>query len=1495
MAVWINEFHYDNAGADFGEFIEIAGTAGTDLSGWKLVLYNGSDSRAYGLRELGGVIADQRNGFGTVSFAYPANGLQNGSPDGFALIDPAGAVVQFLSYEGVITAADGLAVGRTSTDVGVFEPGTALGTSIGLTGSGDEPGDFTWTVNADDTPGSVNNGQTFGTAPPPAVPGAFSIADVSVVEGDGGVTPISFIVTRGSDSNVAASVSYAVAFSGTAGGASADDLSGPLSGVIAFAANETSRTIVLNVVGDALVEGDEAFTVTLSAPTDGATIADGTAAGVITDDDTAAPAPAGEVFINEIHYDNSGTDAGEAIEIAATAGTNLAGWQLVLYSTSTGATVANPYDTRTLSGVVPAQDDGFGTLSFSYPVNGIQNGPQDGVALVDPTGRVVQFLSWEGVIVGGSGPAAGLTSQDIGVSQTSAPIGASLQLVGAGTGYADFEWRSSDDDSFGSVNAGQDFINGDVTGEVRVGDARVVEGDNGTTEMVFTVRRAGGQSTAASVEYLIGTSGSAGVDDLAPGQPLRGAVSFAAGQTRAEVRVAIAGDVAAEPNETFTLTLANPVGNIRIVDGEAVGTIVNDDPIAATIAQIQGAAHRSPLEGQVVTSEGVVTLVRSNGFYVQDPTGDGDARTSEAVFVFTRTAPTVALGDAVRVRGEVGEFQSFGANLPTTQIAAETVAVLSSGNALPTTIEIGVGGLLPPSEVIEDDGLTSFDPLTDGLDFFEALEGMRVTVDAPRAVANAAGNNLYVVASNGEGATGLNSGGGITITATDFNPERIRLFDGSGALRTATRGDELADVTGVVGYFGSASAQSGYEVIVTKAAVVTKDVALPERETTDLVGGRDHLTVASYNVENLDLAEASANGSPDRFDLLARDIVFSLKAPDIIGVQEIQDANGAAAGGSLSGVETAQELIDRIATLGGPSYVYVEIAPTTPNSTGGQANGNIRNGYLYNAARVDYVDGSARLIEGPAFEGTRRPLVADFTFNGETVKLVNVHLTSRIGSDPLSGDVQPPANAGDGARVAQVAAVKAYLNDQLAVDPTLKLGVLGDFNAFYFEESVTQLEGGVLTNLHRLLPPEERYTYEFDGNAQAIDTLLVSGGLLEGARFDVVHINAEQLDDDARASDHDPILGRFLIEAPNRAPTDLVIDDANVAENAAAGTVVGTVSATDADGDLLSYSLVDDAGGLFAIDRVTGAITTRAPFDFETRASYDVTARAADPDGAGVERTLTITVTDVNEAPVAAADAIAVKEDATSGNLWDLLLGNDRDVDTGTTLSIQSVDGSAARGTLVLDVAARTLFYVADDDSFDGLLPGQKTTDRFGYTVTDGQGLTSAATVDVTVTGVFDTEFRFGGNRNDVLETGGGEDFLYGGNGDDTLSGGAGHDLLFGDNGRDRLFGGEGADVLRGGNGDDRLSGGEGADLFGFGRGGGADTILDFDVGEDAIALDWFVRVGGVRVSDVDRDGVLDLTVSFTNGAGSVTLLGVSDFSAVRIGGPELILDHPIL
>ena len=169
--VWINEFHYDNDGTDVNEFVEVAGTAGTSLAGWSVVGYNGTGGASYATVNLSGSLPNQQAGFGTASFAFA--GMQNGSPDGLALIDGSGQVVQFLSYEGSFTAVGAAANGLVATDVGVSEGTTSpVGWTLQLTGSGSTYAAFAWQAPAAGTAGLVNSGQSFTGGVPNVAPTA---------------------------------------------------------------------------------------------------------------------------------------------------------------------------------------------------------------------------------------------------------------------------------------------------------------------------------------------------------------------------------------------------------------------------------------------------------------------------------------------------------------------------------------------------------------------------------------------------------------------------------------------------------------------------------------------------------------------------------------------------------------------------------------------------------------------------------------------------------------------------------------------------------------------------------------------------------------------------------------------------------------------------------------------------------------------------------------------------------------------------------------------------------------------------------------------------------------------------------------------------------------------------------------------------------------------------------------------------------------------------
>lgn len=165
-----------------------------------------------------------------------------------------------------------------------------------------------------------------------------------------------------------------------------------------------------------------------------------------------------DVFINEIHYDTPGTDANESVEVVATGGEDLTLYRIVLYNGSGGA----QYDDKPVPAgaqVTCGSTVRVGTINFTALGGQIQNGAPDGLALVGPGNTVVQFLSYEGAFTATNGPAQGMLSVDIGVSEDNiGPLGQSLQLAGNGSSYAQFAWQGEATSTFDACNNGQTFV-----------------------------------------------------------------------------------------------------------------------------------------------------------------------------------------------------------------------------------------------------------------------------------------------------------------------------------------------------------------------------------------------------------------------------------------------------------------------------------------------------------------------------------------------------------------------------------------------------------------------------------------------------------------------------------------------------------------------------------------------------------------------------------------------------------------------------------------------------------------------------------------------------------------------------------------------------------------------------------------------------------------------------------------------------------------------------
>ncbi len=576
-------------------------------------------------------------------------------------------------------------------------------------------------------------------------------------------------------------------------------------------------------------------------------------------------------------------------------------------------------------------------------------------------------------------------------------------------------------------------------------------------------------------------------------------------------------------------------------------------PVPAKIHDVQGTTRISPLAGQQVTGvTGVVTGVRaygsSKGFWFQDTAPDKNPATSEGIFVFTGSNPTVAVGDAVDVSATVTEYVPGGlssGNQSLTQLSKPTVTVLSSGNAVPAPVVITARSVPDrytpngdPAAGNSVNGL-ALRPKTYATDYYESLEGMNVRIGTSRVVgATDPYSELWVTVKPHENRTAR--GGSLYASYTDQNTGRLQIQSlipkDQQPFPTANVGDTLTGTTEGPLDFN----QFGGYTITARTLGTVKDNGLKREITRKQRTGE--LAVATYNVENLDPSDPQS-----KFDALAQGVVTNLASPDVVALEEIQDNNGAKNDGTVDASATVRKFTDAIVAAGGPAYQWRSIDPEN-NKDGGEPGGNIRQGFLFNPARVSFTDRpggdykTAVAVTGtkghpaltaspgridpanPAWQDSRKPLAGEFVFQGRTVFVIANHFASKGGDEGLLSQHQPVPRSSETKRLQQAQAVNAFVKQLLAVDKHADVLALGDINDFDFSGTTKALEdGGALRSAYRTLPKKERYSYVYQGNTQVLDQILTSPAV-RGFDYDSVHINAEFAN---QTSDHDPQVIRF--------------------------------------------------------------------------------------------------------------------------------------------------------------------------------------------------------------------------------------------------------------------------------------------------------------------------------------------------------------------------------
>jgi VCBS repeat-containing protein len=356
---------------------------------------------------------------------------------------------------------------------------------------------------------------------------------------------------------------------------------------------------------------------------------------------------------------------------------------------------------------------------------------------------------------------------------------------------------------------------------------------------------------------------------------------------------------------------------------------------------------------------------------------------------------------------------------------------------------------------------------------------------------------------------------------------------------------------------------------------------------------------------------------------------------------------------------------------------------------------------------------------------------------------------------------------------------------------------------------------------------------------------------------------------------------RVTVTGVNHTPT-AVNDTAAATENGAPVIINVLANDTDSDtaaGDTLAVKTVNGAGLQGSVAIQGSNIVYNVGNAFQSlgagaTATENFSYTLADLSGAQSTANVAVTVTGVNDAPIAAADSISVSEDA--GAVAIAVLANDMDVDAGDIKTVTSVNSSGLQGSVAITADGTSVIYTVAN-AFQSLLTGQFATETFSYTMRDSAGAQSTAAVTVNIIGADEPVVIVnppepgpgaivGSAGNDILNGTSGADVIYGQGGADAITAGNGDDVLFGGADKDTLTGDAGNDTLNGGAGRDDMTGGTGADIFRFYL-ASESTLIDLDRIRD------FTPSQGDKLdlSFIDANTVLGGNNDFTLGGASFT------------------------
>ncbi|WP_067815631.1 ExeM/NucH family extracellular endonuclease [Actinomadura kijaniata] len=524
-------------------------------------------------------------------------------------------------------------------------------------------------------------------------------------------------------------------------------------------------------------------------------------------------------------------------------------------------------------------------------------------------------------------------------------------------------------------------------------------------------------------------------------------------------------------------------------------------PATHQIAQVQGDGNASPLAGQTVRVEGVVTgdFQQANqlkGFFVQDPTPDADPATSDGLFVYS--TQDVKPGDRVLVTGKVVEFNKLTELSPVT-----AVDVCGTGEVAPAKVRL---------------------PLAKGATL-ERYEGVLVRFPQKLTATETYGLGRYgeIAVSQGGRLFQPTEGHGDTQAGNDAR--RVLLDDGSTVQnpkpvpfsrkgRVPRTGDTVTGLTGVM-----QEAFNAYRVQPVGSPRFAP--ANPRPKKPGPVGGE--VRVASFNTLNwfTTLNKRGANSTAEQERQIAK-LVSALKGlnADVVGLMEVEN----------NGDTAIKALVDRLnAAVGADTYTWVKHPKPGTDE--------IHVTMIYKPAKVRPV-GAPSSSDAPVFE--RPPLVQTFQKVGGGVPFTMV--VNHFKSKGCGGATGPDADQGDGQgcwNARRVTQAKAIADLARGLRNPI---VLGDLNAYSAEDPIKTLKAaGLASQTERFVRREQRYSYVFQGQSGELDHVLAARSLAKRVTGATIwHVNSDEptimdyntefnppemyAPDAYRSSDHDPVL-----------------------------------------------------------------------------------------------------------------------------------------------------------------------------------------------------------------------------------------------------------------------------------------------------------------------------------------------------------------------------------